>query len=931
MATKTVPLAELLAQSPFSPNLQTPPDASTMSPADLGEGPATRAINAAKAATLKFATKPLLDYLGPMGNPLEPSDEMKQYAPGVARVQQQTGEAINNLIRGASTPLNIGLMAALPGVSGFAAKAIRAVFAAEGLTGAIKAAKARNIPEAMISGILGLAAGGAPEAMGAAGKALGESRLLNQEAGFVDLSKMQDWPGYTKRALGEERIAQRVSAATKRLAKPDVGAPANPRTPLVTKGGFTFVAGDNTPQDRLNFIQDMMTPDEINKAAAWYGDVRDQMGAHFGKDNVDPTILAWAITQAAQSPEAGLREMLKAERLSEGMPEETAPTPPYMKDFFDLTQIKKGIGQKLADFSDVAAGKKTRTLMNDDPRFGEPFPIDRHTARAGGVLDSTFKGTLRDIFGADQVDPLKLDVKEGREGEVTETKYEYQSRKGQELVKAANDAKFNGRPWTAGEIQAAEWVALRKMQGLAPQSAFEMFKNNYTTLPFELGWADGSPLSEVMPSLTALPYQTNRAITQDVMGKIVEDLAPRFNVRVVKSETVPGGFESHVNPAVRNTVLASDGAVKDFVNAVSYAANQTTGLAYKVLPTGKGNTSGFDVVSPSFKSRATVAKYAQALSQAEPRLGGFTVEDVKGEPAIRFLNADERGQSNGLWSTKDFQEFDDAAEKVSTDLGIQTRTGWLSADIPAQSFNDWSTNPHGEQHLRRFLETDRLKDIEYLEGPFRAKVANWIEKAFRKHAPDAWRNRPSAGAKPQTIIPEDIPGEEDLPNPFEQKAASVAPIRATSKQYPLKLSKLGPVISPDEFTQGWILPDGKIRETADHLQSMTDALGGVIPRDLIEEHFAAAAGEHELIRSFVHTSKSGKTVFNELFSEPTDAQLRTLRTIEKNYEADPLFSGDFIFSITSPETGKQIGYGAGVKNIRRAFSEAQKNPFEEEE
>ena len=75
-------------------------------------------------------------------------------------------------------------------------------------------------------------------------------------------------------------------------------------------------------------------------------------------------------------------------------------------------RTESGAGVKLFDFLDSALGKKTRTIMQDDPRAGGPVADDRHTNRDAGYVDSTmYEALLRLAKNPEVLQGVKIEGK----------------------------------------------------------------------------------------------------------------------------------------------------------------------------------------------------------------------------------------------------------------------------------------------------------------------------------------------------------------------------------------------------------------------------------------------------------------------------------------------------------------------------------------
>ncbi len=159
------------------------------------------------------------------------------------------------------------------------------------------------------------------------------------------------------------------------------------------------------------------------------------------------------------------------------------------------------------------------------------------------------------------------------------------------------------------------------------------------------------------------------------------------------------------------------------------------------------------------------------------------------------------------------------------------------------------------------------------------------------------------------------PGTE----PGRGEAGLVTPpeaIEELRKPGVINLDKLGRIVSPENFTQGWILPDGTLRQTGSHEGSIAEAAGISLNQAVKQIYPLAAQGG--VVRFLHHEGKTGTKVVAEIYNAPTDEQIRALRTLEKI--GQHLSGYDrFLFSITDPTKKKSIATGRAVKDIRASL------------
>ena len=791
-----------------------------------------------------------------------------------------------------------------------------------------------------------------------------------------------------------KKMPARLRNALKVRANPAETGHVNERRVLVDDQGVVPV-GPTTPQDTRMLIRDQLGSDkEILKASNWYKDFAHEIEHHVGAAEADKWKIAHALTQANDSPTSGVRNVLIAERQAAGLPERTsagmadAPLGEVMRG----QQPSRGFDSKTADYADSLVENTTRSIMGNDIRTGAPAAVDRHEFRSAGYIDDTYLGYLRSRFGDAAAEGLQLDT--AKSGVVNPKQYESISMLRQKTADYFNKLKFAGKTdWTPSQVQATNWVAFRKMLGLQSESPLEAFYRHYSTMPTELAWGTGSPASKVMPSLEALPFKTNRAITNDVLARILNHLAPQFKVRVQTQEMTTGGYgvqegssyQLYLNPSKRITLFGTDTAIQDLLNATHYFANQSTGIAYKVryvapessrellnpgesrsLVSGStADTTGMDISCSRFADRAFLQSFTKRLSQMDSRFNGFTLERVEGVPAIRVINTNPEivtstnpnapsSSVRGKWTAKDFTDMEKIIAKVADEMKVneEIKTDWLGLNL-YKTGNNWEARPYGEDYLAWLVKTGRPQVASQLAADTRKLLPEWTREAFLKYAPNVWKSKfgekgfdwdawntawgarsgIATGGPTLEQIFQPRPSAPVKPAPTQQKLAPVqqqklAPIqsaklpevvnakpegwRANIPRRGIPNKNLGETLSsPADLNRGWLRPNGKAIKVDDHQASLARALN--VDRDVAVANYPEMAATQNLIR--ILTRVRTKQKIAEIFTAPTDAQIRSIRAIEKA-------SGqEMLFAVTDPVSKKLIGWGQGANNIRRVFSE----------
>ena len=754
-------------------------------------------------------------------------------------------------------------------------------------------------------------------------------QLLASEHGMVPIG-VEPWRGTPETAIRSARKpTEAFEARAGRLAKrkAEIGAPKNERTVLKDPNGKDFVVGKNTAQDQMDLIQNYHKDDaDIWDSATWYEQMSDGLAEHFDAEAVDPYKLAFATTQAANSPVAGIRDILTAERLKAGHPEPAQPASGAraMEEIFSNRPPTSGVGQKVSEFIDNLFNKRTRTQMNDDPRWGAPATADRHDFRAQGYVDPAYKLWLDENTGP-AAESIKIDTPSmdpQYSGRVTEAQFENLVRNRNEQVDAFNAAKFAGHDdWNTNRIQAAAWAAKKTQMGGTKVPVSDLFKAYYSHSPMELSWGTNSPYSTFFPSLYDLPWETNVKITGEVLPKLAAAVGERVGVRVIKTEPVAGTFfdteagRAYINPNTEFTIFGTEKARQDWVEAMGHAANQTATIAYHLLPAGEGSAGIYDLHAQSpfavahLADRVNVAKYIEALQAKNPKFNGAEFLSVEGKPTLRIAKVTSEYKPDGHFTPQEVAELDAAAHAVAQDLGpsFETRSTVRGADIQS-SFNDWGTHKNGEAHTSNFSAEGRQHIISWLEGPLREQFAGWTQDAFRKHSPKTWDKHFAA------------PTKSTAAEPAGAGAAAIAeaPVKA---QFPYNKKALGNGSSAENFNRGWILPNGdfiQVPAGGTHETSLMAATG--IDQATAAAQYPAYAAKAEMIRAVSHLRKQGNQLIVEIFKPPTDAQLRALLEWQKANSLDPLYD-NLYFALTDPKTNQTIFQGTDLRSIRRAIKD----------
>lgn len=254
-------------------------------------------------------------------------------------------------------------------------------------------------------------------------------------------------------------------------------------------------------------------------------------------------------------------------------------------------------------------------------------------------------------------------------------------------------------------------------------------------LAFELAFGTGSPYESKFPNLYELPYETNRAITKEVLDRVVQVALRESGARRVRLRYLPGGYmEFDVVPSAQLDARASERQVRTALCVVGYLAQQTLVIASGPDEGGERaallvlQTDGRQLADPAFAQR-----FWRRLSALEPRLNpGFSGAEERGRPGLYLIDTE------GDWPA-DPAPLDEAVAAASHELKIQTSVTRFRVRYLGLG-NDWKQHTRGEEYLRRLTADGRAPLARRLARLYRPRAERWIAAAFRRHAPRVVRS-----------------------------------------------------------------------------------------------------------------------------------------------------------------------------------------------
>jgi hypothetical protein len=302
------------------------------------------------------------------------------------------------------------------------------------------------------------------------------------------------------------------------------------------------------------------------------------------------------------------------------------------------------------------------------------------------------------------------------------------------------------------------FVLAAQAQNLDPQSEPSQrgesgIEREEWRLAFELAFGEGSPYSRVFPSLydERLSYEVRRAITKDVLDRIVRIALRETGARQVELSYRPGGYNDFpVVPSAQLSLRTSDAKqIQRALNIIGYLAQQTLVIGSKKTRAAAGRAA-LEIIERRggrrLSDRKVIEKFWRRLASLSPKLGpGFSAIEVRGRPGIYIIDSD------GDWRAEDFPSFDETISAVSTEFRIKTSAEHFQVEYAAIG-NDWKTNPDGASYLDRLRSEGQSALRRRLVRLYRPQVERWIRNAFKKYAPQALRGSKAAAARARTDL-----------------------------------------------------------------------------------------------------------------------------------------------------------------------------------
>lgn len=506
---------------------------------------------------------------------------------------------------------------------------------------------------------------------------------------------------YVSPADAEGRIRRRE------IRKDGTGSPTNERT-VIGAGNKQFVAGKVTHQDWLNRVNNNLSKEEIQDSRTWYSQLHDALAPIFG-DDAPRYALAWLMSQQRASPTKGMQDVLRAIDLAAGKVEIKKAG---LNQKALIATIKgelpeAGLGAKLLDFIDSEMGNETRTVVRGDVRGRQPAAIDVWAQRDIGFVDPTVHEYIRKTYGQEAADRVIADKTVNGESQ-----YEYGIDFYNDVVDFLNKKKFEGGGWTAREVQAVGWVTMQKAMGIKAEFVRDIIGGNTRRVSIGLAAGDGSFMKD---------KANGKEIPKEVAQKVIGELADLAGLNILQNVNGVGAYLQSIEGSIQIDAFSSPEAVRDFMDMVGYAFQQTEIISTR--PLKSGSRMAYDILSKSLNSSEVSVEFFNELLNSMPTAtrfkndyntegkiaAGFQQVTIDGVPGIRLLNL------SGKWNQKEIDGLNATVDAVAEKLGIDGHNTFdHNVEIESTS-NNWEENKHGEAYTTSLSDRGRLQEVRELQ------------------------------------------------------------------------------------------------------------------------------------------------------------------------------------------------------------------------
>jgi hypothetical protein len=215
---------------------------------------------------------------------------------------------------------------------------------------------------------------------------------------------------------------------------------------------------------------------------------------------------------------------------------------------------------------------------------------------------------------------------------------------------------------------------MQRAVGVQAEFVKDIIGGNTRRISIGLAPGTGSNMTEVFPMGKEIPLSSAR--------KIIDEFAEITGVKIKQNISGVGAYLSYVEGSIQLDTIGSPESVKDFMDMVGYAFQQTEVINTRPLRSGKN--MAIDVMSAGLKEDADQVKFfAEFLNRSpkdkdgEPMAPGFQPIVIDGIPGIRLLNF------GGNWRQTNVEKILDALNDTSEVLGVANRHAVLAEQVAA--------------------------------------------------------------------------------------------------------------------------------------------------------------------------------------------------------------------------------------------------------
>ena len=595
-------------------------------------------------------------------------------------------------------------------------------------------------------------------------------------------------------------------------------APKNKSTEIVVDGKPVWYVGQKTYDQWLTGVEANLTQEQIADSLKWYAEAKPIFNNYFGK-NWSLYLASWLMANQQASPSEAMKNTLKSlERVKNGIPVEGLNPAEYIENkkkyakdglpadtkaglaaerlekfweyhFLGKNKGKKAPvgGQKLYDFVDAGMGKKTRTWMGDQPEGGQPAVADVHSLRGVGMYDDVVKKRLEKLIGKPAVKKLNLQI--DATGSPSEPTYEKSADFLREVADYLNstgrfNALNNGKPITAEQAQAVDWMAVISFLGNAGETPTQAIQKNVWALNFELAFGTNTPYSQKYSVFSKLPTYEQKNISQLMLEDVSTFARNITGAREhLRTHATGGWLDNGSNPNTKSDLIASEEAVLNTAAIIGYIAEQDAMFSYRY--SGLTNKSHYGVIIKPKKgsmlnNAPTMDSLWQAM-QAEPALKneflGFATETIDGNSAM-FISLDAKAKSKkGENFEKRLAKGDikEALDKVSMETGfdLEGETVYHERNFLENDYSSEEGKNGGIylQRIRRQLGEETAQRVEnYKRSEYEPRLEALIREGFKNEGTKQAQNPSNDNAK-RLRYSNQFSARSGQPNPQIQEVA----------------------------------------------------------------------------------------------------------------------------------------------------------------